>query len=315
MVNREWDQVHRLVLFLYSEMNSEMNPEMNPGSERIDVETNPDQDSEQKPDKDLNKKSQRRKGRLSFKPWHYFTVAGVFAVIAVLTVTGVLTNAWLAVTSDGSEQTPDGTVYSSGDRVGTMADGASTIKYAPRPEKEFRDAKCDLTPKKQGNPPSLLSWDIPSIDSKSEMQPDDGDGTLNLPDAPKGTSRTVNAQLGDKTGAIFQAGHVDYAPGILSSEGGELSPWGHLHRLDPCAYVYERGADGKDYEFVVTDLYTVKQDQLKDQKDLFRLDGPLSLYLITCSGKSVGDDGGSADNRLGFNYEYNLIVKAVPVKA
>lgn len=192
------------------------------------------------------------------------------------------------------------------------------LLFAPKPAQSFRDATCDYTPTpaapQEVGALGTSSWVIPRVHN-NKLEPVSSTVSLSgfdnepvrLPAAPDGITYAPGAQLQDTTGAVVQAGHVNY------SDGKQLSPWGYLHKLSPCERVFEKDATGKTYEFVVTDLYTVPQHELEDAHDLWRRDGEKALYLITCSGTSVGDDGTREGNTLLFDYEYNLVVKAKPV--
>ena len=196
----------------------------------------------------------------------------------------------------------------------TQLDDGTVVTYAPDPARPFRNAQCSTKPMKETVPENPNSWSIPAIGESASFFLSGHNGSLmTIPDAPQGTMYAADAQLGDDSGAILQAGHVDYAPGVLSPQGGELSPWGHLHQVNPCDHVYQKDAEGVTREFVVTDLYTVPQKEFGASDEYFRKDGPLNLYMVTCSGPSVGEDGAAAGNRLLFNYKYNLVVKAKPV--
>lgn len=241
--------------------------------------------------------------------------AFIGAIGAILLAIGFIVWALLPhgnkVVSD--EPTP---VFSDSDHVGSVLKDGKIFSYAPMPEEEFRNASCDLTPNQQVTEGTPNSWSIPHIGQTSELTVSGDSGVLDIPDAPKGTIYSQDAQLGDTQGAIFQAGHVDYAPGALSDQGGELSPWGYLHKVKPCTRVYQFDENGTMYEFVITDLYTVGQNDLASQEEMFRLEGDLALYMVTCSGATVDNTGGSENtDRIGFNFEYNLVVKAVPVSA
>lgn len=208
------------------------------------------------------------------------------------------------------------TVYQQDDNhVGkTELDDGTVVTYAPDPVEPFRNAQCTTKPLKETVPQNPNSWSIPGIEQSASFTiSGHGGSVMTIPDAPLGTMYAADAQLNDDSGAILQAGHVDYAPGVLSPQGGELSPWGRLHQVNPCDHVYQKDAEGKTHEFVVTDLYTVPQKEFGMTDEFFRKDGPLNLYMVTCSGPSVGEDGAAAGNRLLFNYKYNLVVKAKPV--
>lgn len=189
----------------------------------------------------------------------------------------------------------------------TTGDDGSVLGYAPLPDNEFKNQKCNMNPRNEVKAANS-SWSAPSVGSSNvPVQVSGHDGALAIPNAPLGVQYAQDSQLGDKEGAILQAGHVNYTESPFV-----LSPWGYLHRINACDRIYETAADGKSYEFVVTDLYTVPQWDLPNHKELFRRDGDLALYMVTCSGPYQGDAGG---NWVLGGYTYNLVVKAVPVHA
>lgn len=121
---------------------------------------------------------------------------------------------------------------------------------------------------------------------------------------------------------------MDLEPGTLSAEGGELTSWGQLHRLEACDLVFAADEQGQ-----VVNLYTAPQfdeslearaaaspddrqlqEQLEAQQDvqgrIFRSTGPYGLVLLTCSGPSVADVGGDFQ----FRYSDNLVVEVAPVE-
>lgn len=214
-------------------------------------------------------------------------------------------------------------VYYSGDietTIGTqvLSDGTERL-YVTLPSQQFRDAQCDLTPTSLPSAPVTLdaqnqawgqpnSWTIPAISKSAPIQ--ESDKTLSIPDTRNvGVNYTLGAHLGDSSGAILQAGHVNY-----TDSPTQLSAWGYLSHVKACDSVFSTDAQGKVHEFKITDLYTVNQYDFINE-DLFRKDGDLALYLVTCSGPYVGDAGQTAggSNWIYMGYRYNLIVKAVPV--
>lgn len=203
-------------------------------------------------------------------------------------------------------------------KVGTVTnDKGENVTYAPKPGREFKNEKCDFTsrPLSSGNAltNTVNTWFIPSLNQKASfMTTGTGGEPITLPDAPNGVIIGSSPSLRDPKGATVEAGHVDYGPGQISAQGGELSPWGHLHKILPCEHIYQSDDKGKVREFVTTGLYTVEQSKLPEEDEMWRNDGDKALFMVTCSGPAVGDDGAEADNRLLFNYQYNLIVKAVP---
>ncbi|MCP3425839.1 sortase [Rothia sp. AR01] len=180
------------------------------------------------------------------------------------------------------------------------------LARAPEPEATFQDESCPA-PEEQDPQLNPNEWAMPGLDAAAAFTPTQGT-TVELPDAPDGIYYSPSMPVGHDQGATVLAGHVDYAPGALSDQGGELSPWGHLHEASACNVVYASDQDGQTHAYQVTDLYTVDQDHLPED-ELFRASGDPALYLITCSGPSVQDAGGQFQ----FGYEHNLIIKAEPI--
>lgn len=252
-------------------------------------------------------------------------VSGLFTVhavnrsaLATLGAPGVwvgsVFDGWMGVTT----RTEDGTKVSYQDQhhMGVTDTG---VLFAPKPVRQFRGATCDLTPRDGGDTVRGLgdnTWVAPGVKDKAlnpvtaHVTPAGAGGApIVLPSAPEGIVYADGAQLSDTTGAVVEAGHVNY------DDGKDLSPWGYLHRVGECDHVYQKDTDGRVYEFVVTDVYTVPQKELETQGELWRKDGEKALYLVTCSGRSVGEDGTTVENTLLFDYEYNLVVRAAPVRA
>lgn len=250
-----------------------------------------------------------KKKNLLFKS--FLIAAVVSLLIAVLFLSSGVSRISAYLSSDGIEKKEEGTLYEKDNHVGELYTNGKMVTYAPDPKKEFRDVDCSLSSEKKEKPMKSMGWSIPAIGESAKVSYSGYDNSpFTIPDAPDGTMYASDAKLEDLNGAVLQAGHVDYSPGTLSAEGGELSPWGKLHSVKECDHVYSTDEKGKIHEFVITDLYTIPQKEFSSTRELFRKDGPKSLYLITCSGKSVGDDGNSSENRMNFRYEYNLIVKA-----
>lgn len=203
--------------------------------------------------------------------------------------------------SDGAKIT-----YDSADHVGTTENGR---KYAPRPAQEFRDQKCDLTPQgeiKSGTPNQITA---PETDLSAPITTTDD--MTQLPDAPKTAWFDRSQPLGATSGHSVIAGHVDYAPGALSQDGGELSPLGkNLHKLQPCSHIYVTGNSGKTEEIVLTSLYRAEQEKI-EQTGIYTVTGERRIDLVTCAGESLESVGG--DNQ--FHYRFNLIAEGTPVKA
>lgn len=181
-------------------------------------------------------------------------------------------------------------------------------KTAPEPEHTFTNDGC---PDKDTEPDQHLDkdqWSTPDIGQSATFHTDSHGTNPVLPDAPDGIRYGPSMPVGSKQGATVLAGHVDYAPGELSQTGGELSPWGHLHQAKECSPITISDDQGNPHSYVITDISTADQESLP-ANELFRSTGDPAVYLITCSGPSTQDAGGTFQ----FNYKYNLIVKAQPV--
>lgn len=131
-----------------------------------------------------------------------------------------------------------------------------------------------------------------------------------LPEAPEGILYDGSAPLDASAGKTVTAGHVDYAPGALTDRGGELSPWGHMHEANACDPVYLTAQDGTLHIFVITDKYTVPQEDL-EAAGVFETTGDRALVMVTCSGESVPDAGEDFQ----FRYDHNLVLEAEEVLA
>ena len=191
---------------------------------------------------------------------------------------------------------------------GTVTVAANGTKAAPEPTHTYQNQQCPHTT--TAEPDQTLGkdqWSIPTIHQKATFHEDAHGTNPELPDAPQGIKYGPSMQLGSPHGATVLAGHVDYAPGVLSAKGGELSPWGHLHEANACDPLTVTDDQGQPHQYRITAMYTSDQNNLPDS-ELFRSDGDPAIYLITCSGPSTKDAG----NQFQFNYEYNLIVKAQP---
>lgn len=209
--------------------------------------------------------------------------------------------------------------YNGSDSMGITDKG---LLFAPKPSTEFRNASCPMYPTAangSGNePPNTMNgrsagWWAPSL--KSKLQVTQGANVLpsgfsnnevTLPAAPNGIWYASGSPLSSNSGASILAGHINL-------NDGNLSPWGYLHRLSECSHVFMNDETGARRELVITGMYLVKQEDLASHTELWRKDGDKKVYLITCSGSSIGEDGTSASSTFLFNYEYNLVVEGTPV--
>lgn len=177
-------------------------------------------------------------------------------------------------------------------------------KWAPQPAQEFRNATCELTPTiTTDQAPSEYALSIPGTTfyTPLETRPE-----LTFPKAPAGIWWEGSAPIGSTGyGPAITAGHVDYGPGELSDQGGELSPWGTLHAIEPCTHLAATDQNGTTYEYVITDKFTVEQDHIATS-GILNYQDPSDIALVTCSGKTLEAVG--PDHQ--FNYEHNLVIKA-----
>jgi hypothetical protein len=137
---------------------------------------------------------------------------------------------------------------------------------------------------------------IPAIDVVAESQPVGIEhGALQVPENGQllGWWRD-GAAPEDSEGTVVVAGHVD-----TRAHGA-----GALYRLETLkpgdTIAVATGAGEQDYRVEGRQAY--RKDRLPG--NLFSLDGPPRLALITC--------GGAFDRHIG-SYEYNVVVYAVPV--
>lgn len=179
---------------------------------------------------------------------------------------------------------------------------SSGAQWAPSPQEEFRNAQCNLTPSSVPSYPETYGLKIPGI-FESPLQ---NSFDLEFPEAPAGMWWEQSAPIGTTDfGPAITAGHVDYAPGVLSPEGGELSPWGSLHSVTECTRLFATDAEGKTSEYTITSKYTVNQEAIATT-GILDPNHPANLVLITCSGRTLQDVG--AEHQ--FKYEYNLVIEA-----
>lgn len=177
-------------------------------------------------------------------------------------------------------------------------------KWAPESAREFHNITCEEKPTKNPEYPQEPGLRIDEIKAETLLQES---AELTFPEAPAGIWWSQQSEFGahDK-GATITAGHIDYSPGNLSSEGGELSPfWGNLHQevVDSCTRVFVTDFKGEHHEYVITSKYLVDQDELAETTTALTHKG---LSMITCAGKTIDSVGG--DNQ--FNYEKNLVLEA-----
>lgn len=227
--------------------------------------------------------------------------AAVGATLVVGSTIGLVSHIVGSVTAtDEDGQT---VTYTRQGYLGTTAQG---LTYAPRPTAEFRAQHCDLAPQAPKQLPEDGQLIMPGI---GVNVPVGISANLSaLPDAPQTVRYQDSSPLGAAQGKTVVAGHVDYAP--QAPEGaGRLSPFGLLHTASACDHIYAADAQGRQSEYVLTNMYTVPQERI-ETAGIYTTTGAPNLVLVTCSGPAVKDAHG--DDL--FAYRYNLILEAVPAE-
>ncbi|QRZ61819.1 hypothetical protein [Rothia sp. ZJ932] len=211
----------------------------------------------------------------------------------------------------------------------TTLQSTPTVATAPEPDTEYEKVQCQAP--SIGSLPELEpnTWSIPAINAQarfavSSTLPADADTNDGILYAP-------SEEIHSTQGASLIAGHVDYSPGVLSEEGGELTNWGNLNEANPCSIAYVSDQEGKVKPYLVatkkvspqydpaleayveanphdTQAKKKLEEQNRTVQELFRSTGPYSIYLLTCSGPAVADVGGSFQ----FRYQDNLYLSLIP---
>ncbi|MCU1680866.1 MAG: class sortase [Amycolatopsis sp.] len=122
---------------------------------------------------------------------------------------------------------------------------------------------------------------------RKELGPD---GALPVPD-DLGQAAEWGAVLGAANGASVFAGHVNW--------GGATGPFAELWsaRIDAPVTIVDAG--GKTWTYHVTQLFTVRKDDLPRRADeLFGQQGAHRVVLVTCGGEWIGGVTGYDENRV-----------------
>lgn len=237
--------------------------------------------------KDRQDAAQNRRGRLG--PTVSIVAGGLLCIAAVSGFVLTQSSTTSSVDQDGVKVTSHGS-----NRVESTDEGK---RYAPRPVEEFRNETCPDTGRQQRADPGTISWDQGKFTAPLKITDD-----LSLPDAPAAAWYSASAPIGAGAGHTVVAGHVDH------TDNDDLSPFGHLHEIQPCSRIAATDQQGKTQQYVVTSKYTQPQQDL-ESTGIFSTDGKPELALVTCSGPSVADVG----EGFRFHYKYNLIVEATPI--
>lgn len=251
-------------------------------------------------------------------------VAGVSAVVG-----GGLVWWRPFVGSDGSVRVPYTAVHRDATPVGTSSAGEPVYQpagdsegdrmqvlddytlYAPMPVEQVRDRKECNSQASAVVPVGVprFGWFIPDLGVGASVVPSGSSaGRLVLPVTSDGSGVWYERSnpLTTVEGSTILAGHVN-------RRNYYLSPWGYLHRLTGCERLFLGDGVGGVSEWCVSDVFTVPQSELGGVAGMWDKGGVRSLWLVTCSGRQVGEDGaGVSGSTFGFGYEYNLVVRCVP---
>lgn len=233
------------------------------------------------------------------------------------------------VGSDGSVRVPYTVVHRDASPVGTSSAGEPVYQpvgdsegermqvlddytlYAPMPSEQVHNRQ-DCNNKASGITPTgvpRFGWFIPDLGVGASVAPSGSSaGRLVLPVTSDGSGVWYERsnQLTAVEGSTILAGHVN-------RRNYYLSPWGYLHRLTGCERLFLGDGVGGVSEWRVSDVFTVPQKELGGVAGMWENEGARSLWLVTCSGRQVGEDGaGVSGSTFGFGYEYNLVVRCVP---
>ena len=197
---------------------------------------------------------------------------------------------------------------SEGDKMQVLDD---YTLYAPMPVEQVH-TRQDCNNKASGIAPTGVpgsGWFVPDLGVGASVVPSGSSaGRLVLPVTSDGSGVWYERSnpLTAVEGSTILAGHVN-------RRNYYLSPWGYLHRLDGCERLFLGDGVGGVSEWCVSDVFTVPQKELGGVAGMWDSAGERSLWLVTCSGRQVGEDGaGVSGSTFGFGYEYNLVVRCVP---
>lgn len=197
---------------------------------------------------------------------------------------------------------------SEGDRMQVLDD---YTLYAPMPVEQVHDRKECNSQASAVVPVGVprFGWFIPDLGVGASVVPSGSSaGRLVLPVTSDGSGVWYERSnpLTAVEGSTILAGHVN-------RRNYYLSPWGYLHRLTGCEHLFLGDGVGGVSEWCVSDVFTVPQKELGGVAGMWDRKGARSLWLVTCSGRQVGEDGAAASgSTFGFGYEYNLVVRCVP---
>lgn len=224
--------------------------------------------------------------------------------------TAVHRDATPVATSDAGQAVYQPPADLEGDKMPVLDD---YTLYAPEPANEVHAPACEADANKVTSdiPANLpaFGWHIPSLGVSSSMTSSGvQNGRMVLPITTDGSGiwYSPSNPISATEGSTILAGHVN-------KQNYYLSPWGYLHRLKGCERVFVTDGAGKVTQWHVTEMYTVPQSDLTKVNEMWQKTGSRSLWLVTCAGSQVGNDGASAyGNTFGFGYQYNLVVKCEP---
>lgn len=141
---------------------------------------------------------------------------------------------------------------------------------------------------------------IESIEMEAKMFTTDkmDDGFLELPPPPDATWYKRTQPFGAEQGKSLIAGHVDLG-------FGSKAPFNRLHNIQKGAPIEVEGPDGEVHMYEASSMEVFDRNSLPE--DIFSDKGEHELIIVTCSGPQINSGEASY-------YEYNLVVRATPMK-
>lgn len=138
---------------------------------------------------------------------------------------------------------------------------------------------------------------VPSIGIDAPVVPVglEADGSMEIPGVSEAGWYKYGPRPGEYDGSSVIAAHVDY--------NGRAGVFFELRRLAVGAEIVVLDDRGMEHRYTVSERFQVDKGKLPTD-ELFRIDGPETLTLITC--------GGIFD-RSARSYVDNIVVRAVPI--
>jgi LPXTG-site transpeptidase (sortase) family protein len=202
-----------------------------------------------------------------------------------------------------TDNAPSASSNLAGDAVFVSADDAlslrppttSAAKVSPVAKASSTLATAPITAVPRIATPKRIAISDLAVDAPVVAVGLEADGAMEIPGADEAGWYHYGARPGSKNGSAVIAAHVDHQgkPGVFIE----------LRRLEIGAEVAVQDSLGETSWYSVTERFQVDKDELPAE-ELFRVDGPPTLTLITCGGKF---------NRKLRHYSDNIIIRAVPI--